>query len=349
MDREHSKAALAIFTTFFIALTIGIIFSLKILLWPILVGFFIAFILDPVVDHMEAKGLNRVLVIGLLFFIISVFILFVAFYFLPPLIGQVKKMIKDLPAYVELMKSQLSVLVETLQKRFPQVDWIRLYENNINKASEQGLNSLRSGPKVFTNLMGIIASAVIVPFVIFFLLKDGTGIKKQMIGLIPNRYFEMALTLFYKVKQQIFKYLQGTLLDCSIIAVLYIIGYGIIQVKYFVFLGIFAGVCNLVPYIGPWLAGGAAVIFMFIDPHAVFPWWSAVIVVGIVQFIENNIIYPVVLGKSVNLHPLVIMFGLFVGGKVAGVVGMIVAVPAMAVLKVIAEELYKGLKQYSVI
>ena len=130
---------------------------------------------------------------------------------------------------------------------------------------------------------------------------------------------------------------------------MYAIGYAIIQVKYAVLIGMFAGMANLVPYVGPWVAAVIPLAIILFDSGASFPWWSVVVVVTIVQFIENNFVYPIVLGKSINMHPLIIMFGLFVGGEMGGLWGMVLAIPVVAVIKVIAEELYKGLKQYSIV
>jgi len=223
---------------------------------------------------------------------------------------------------------------------FPVVDTVICLTPRIEYRNKEGY---------FTNLFGIFASAVIVPFVAFFLLKDGEQMKKQVIELVPNRYFEMTLTLFHRVTRQLSAYLRGTMLDCGITAVLYIIGYSIIGVKYSILVGFLGGVLCLVPYLGPWMGAALAMVIMLFDPSASFPWWSALIVASLVQFFENNFLYPIILGKSVDIHPLIIMFGLFVGAEVAGLVGMVLAVPLIAILKVIAEVLYKGLRQFSVI
>ena len=236
-----------------------------------------------------------------------------------------------------------------MQVRYPGIDWLGLQEKGMRAISEYLTGLWLSMPRYFTNLFGIFASAVIVPFVAFFLLKDGEQMKKQVIELVPNRYFEMTLTLFHRVTRQLSAYLRGTMLDCGITAVLYIIGYSIIGVKYSILVGFLGGVLCLVPYLGPWMGAALAMVIMLFDPSASFPWWSALIVASLVQFFENNFLYPIILGKSVDIHPLIIMFGLFVGAEVAGLVGMVLAVPLIAILKVIAEVLYKGLRQFSVI
>ncbi len=347
--KEHSKVALAVFSTFFIVLLIGIVVSLKILLWPILIGFLISFILDPVVDYFESLKFNRLLIICVIFSVVSLLVLFTLFYFLQPIVTQSQKLIADAPAYFQLTKSYLLGLAKILSNRYPSIDWVSINSTIVDHAEQISANLMQSVLTIFTNIFGIIASAVIVPFVTFFLLKDGSNIKKQVISLIPNAYFEMALTLFYKVHRQISSYIRGTLLDCTIIAILYAIGYAIIQVKYAVLIGMFAGMANLVPYVGPWIAAVIPLAIILFDSGASFPWWSVVVVVTIVQFIENNFVYPIVLGKSINMHPLIIMFGLFVGGEMGGLLGMVLAIPVIAVIKVIAEELYKGLKQYSIV
>lgn len=347
--REHSKGFLAIFAAFFIAVLIVVVYSIKIMLWPILVGFLFALIMDPLVDFIESKGMNRTLAISLLFVLMTIlFTLFIVFC-IPSIVKQVQKFIQESPAYVQLMKSQLDEMVHMLEGRWPKVDWRDYYEAGLDKAEEYGAGFSAAVPSMLNSAVGVIAYAVIVPFVTFFILMDGTEMKKQIVSLVPNRYFEMTLKLFYEVKQSIFSYIRGTIWDCSIIAALYVVGYGVIQVRYFFFLGLFAGCCNLVPYVGPWIAGGLATLVLFVDPNPAFPWWSAFVVVAIIQTIENNIVYPLVIGKSISIHPLVIMLGLFVGGEIAGLVGMIVSVPVMAVIKSISEILWNSFKKYSVI
>ncbi len=204
-----------------------------------------------------------------------------------------------------------------------------------------------------------ISKWIIMPFVFIFVLIDEGEIKKFLINIIPNRYFEMTFTTIAKVDDAIGNYLRGTLLQSSLVGIVIFIGLVIVGFKLqaAILIGIIAGISNAIPFLGPIIGLGAGVIYAMIvegiNPLIPFmpdnPIVGVLIVVFAAQLLDNSIFQPLVLGKAVNLHPLVVVIGVTGGSIIAGFWGMLLAIPTIAVFKVIISTVYKQAKEYFII
>jgi putative permease len=163
---------------------------------------------------------------------------------------------------------------------------------------------------------------------------------------VPNRYFEFALTLLHKTDQQLGGYLRGTFLDSLIIGVLSVIALLILKVKYAVLLGLFAGLANMVPFIGPIFGAIPAILVVMLDGGGMGRALSVVLAFLVVQFFDNSVVKPVVVARMVSLHPIVVLLAVIVGGKFFGVLGMFLSVPFTSIIKVIIEETVRNFRKY---
>jgi putative permease len=190
---------------------------------------------------------------------------------------------------------------------------------------------------------------VIIPFAVFFLLKDGRKMKKAFVSLIPNRYFEMVLNILHKTDEQLGGYLRGQFYDATIVGVLATIALWILGVPYFSLIGIFAGLSNMIPYVGPLVGGATAVFVVLFNDGSGQQVMFVIMAFIIIQLIDNVLIQPLVVAKSVNLHPLLIIFAVIIGGQFFGILGMLLAVPATGVIKVLTLEFYTGFRKYKIL
>jgi predicted PurR-regulated permease PerM len=209
-------------------------------------------------------------------------------------------------------------------------------------------------------IINIISLWIVMPFVFLFLLIDDGHIKKNMVSLIPNKYFEVALTVIDNVDEAIGNYLRGTVLECSLVGVTFIICLAIIgvDIKWAVIIGIVAGTANAIPFLGPaiGLIVGAGYALIAEEANSLLPFFNAnnliigvFITVAIAQGMDNAVFQPIVLGGAVNLHPLVVIIGVMGGSIMFGFVGMLFAVPAIVVFKVIFDTTFKQMKAYYII
>jgi len=201
---------------------------------------------------------------------------------------------------------------------------------------------------------------IVMPFVFLFILLDEGEIKKFFINLLPNRYFEMSFAIFDNVDKALGRYIRGTLIQSSLVGSVIILGLILVGFKpgSAVIIGLIAGISNVIPYLGPLIGYGAGILYGMIVPslHPVIPFIpgdatiiAPVIVVFIAQFLDNTVFQPVVLGKSVNLHPLIIILGVMGGGIAFGFWGMFLAIPTIVVFRVIVSTVYRQLKDYQLI
>lgn len=215
-------------------------------------------------------------------------------------------------------------------------------------------------PSVLVYILSTLSVWLLMPIVfIFFLMDDGT-IDQYFIKLVPNRYFELALTLQEEVDGAIGKYLRGISMECALVAIsmvicLYIIG---ISFKVSLIIGALTGVATVIPFLGTAVGLVSGIVFVLIaeELHPLIPFVDidnaaiAVIVVNIVVHLLDNMVFqPVVLGGAVNLHPLVIIIGLLAGSMLFGAAGVVLAIPTIVVLKVVSENTFRGLKDYRII
>ncbi len=201
---------------------------------------------------------------------------------------------------------------------------------------------------------------LVTPLVFLFLLFDKGQILRYIVRMIPNRYFEMSLTLVSEVDQAIGKYLRGTLLECFLVGITMVIGLFLIGFHWeaALLIGMIAGLTNAIPFVGPviGLIIGVAYALIAENIHPLIPWMTpdhvflgVVILVGVAHLLDNAIFAPVVLGSAVNLHPLVVILGVIGGSLIFGFAGILLAIPTIVVFKVTVETLFRELKAYDLI
>ena len=203
----------------------------------------------------------------------------------------------------------------------------------------------------------VLNAAMILIFTII-LLAEYHGFRKSLVGYISNKYFEIGLRLIFNIEKSVSSYLRGQFLSAASVALMSVIGLGILNLSganltLIVFIGIIAGLANLIPLVGPFVGMVPAILIAFMNnignevalSHLLFgavpsPFFILDIIVMfiIVQQIEGNLITPTLVGKSVGLHPMIVMIALIIGGTILGPLGMLFAVPATGVLKVIGQE-----------
>ena len=192
-------------------------------------------------------------------------------------------------------------------------------------------------------------TGVIILFLTFFLLNGGSQMKKAFIQMVPNRFFEPALVLIQGLDQQLGDYLRSRLIQTIILSIIASIGYWILGLRFAILIGIIAGLANLIPYIGPFIGAIPAIIAVFLGSR-LGPGWSllAVIILTLaIQIIDNAIITPLIVGKSVELGPVTTIVVVLLGEQLLGLIGLLMAVPIAAMCKLIIEEMWTQFKGYS--
>ena len=199
--------------------------------------------------------------------------------------------------------------------------------------------------------VGLIA----VSFITFILLYEKGIVRRQVIKLIPNQYFEVFIAAIYKIETLLSNYLIGLLFQIFSIFCVAALGLSVLGIEYALTIAVFAAVANLIPYAGPLLGsafgiavGLSSTVLGDGNNQTVILVVKIVSVFAVVQLVDNLFLQPLIFSKSVKAHPLEIFVAIFAGATIAGVIGMIAAIPVYTILRVVSTELYTGYRQYRV-
>jgi putative permease len=333
-----------------IAVAILFPFVKDVLLMFIISGL-LSILLSPVVDFLESRGVKHGLAIFFVMALVLALLVLSFWMIIPRIIRSVQVLIANLQSGIF---SDFNQKVESFfDKRFHNPD---LAKNVIARLNGLGVQLLGSLEGLFKSVGSFLALVVIIPVITFFLIKDSRQFKKALISRVPNQYFELSLNIFNKTGDQITKYIQGQAIAALIVGTLSIIGLFIINrvfhdpVPYFAFIGGVRGLLNVVPYVGPIIGMILALALTLLNNPAnlgVVLLWVAIVFI-LVQAIDNVVITPLVVSKSVDMHPLTVLVVVIIGGKIAGALGMLLAVPFIGVIKVVLSQLSWGLRNYKI-
>ncbi len=202
----------------------------------------------------------------------------------------------------------------------------------------------------------IFVGLLAVSFITFFLLVDFVLFRKKVISIIPNKYFEVSISALTKIEHLLSNYLLGLIIQMTTIFSMVAIGLSAFSIEYAMTIALFAAVANLIPYLGPLLGASFAIIVTLVQAGPEMESINSILVLllkiggvfAVVQLSDNILIQPLIFSKSVKAHPLEIFVIIFAAATLAGVVGMILAIPVYTILRVSVNELSSGYNQYRI-
>lgn len=307
-----------------------------------LVAAFFAYILSPAVSALEGKGFPRWLGTTLIFVLFFGAIV-VGLYVIAPLIADQMGAIQE-KISIGTMKRAIKDIDTFVNKNF---GFLGLKKWHIAPQIESGVNKLVENViGIASGVVGLMIYGVMTLFTTFFLMKDGPSLRKGLISIAPNRFFEMSLSIVDKIDWSLGAYLRGILLDAFIIGNVTMLAMWIIGVPYFTVIGLFAGICNVVPYLGPPTGALVASIVSVISTGNFDGVPLILFVFAMIRLLDDVVVQPLTISRSVQMHPITVIFALLVGAELYGIIGMLFAVPVAGVLKVFLSEFYFGLQRY---
>lgn len=313
-------------------------FILKILniISPLFIGIIIAWLFDPLVTWLSNKKINRVLSTILCFVVVLGGIYLFLSLLIPILVSQVNDFINTLPnilSYVQKFIDNLFDKIELSSGYSLESSKLGVY-NAIQKFSVSF--AVKLPDTIISILKSILSGGVALGLGLmigFYMLINFNNVRRQLLNLVPTRWQNGAIYLTDKLNETLRNFVQGTLTIALIVFIISSIGFTVAALKAPVLFGLFAGFTNMIPYIGPYIGAIPAVIVGFsMNP---FSGIVTLIVAIIVQILDSTILQPIIMGKTMKLHPVTIMLGLLIFGSFFGIIGMMVATPIMSVLKII--------------
>ena len=306
--------------------------AFSVLFMPLLLSLILAFLLEPPVSKLS-NYLSRTQSIFLVYLVVLFLCATLATWLVPRWQDLWVNLGTDIPRYTARLTETLRLLLDNLHNRFPLIESYGL-PGKVRIWGEQLLATiLADTPQSAMKVGGLM---IIVPLFTFFFLRDGRKILRACTAMSPNRHFEMVHDLSHLVSRQLAHFIRGRILEALIVGLVVTLGLTFTDIRYASILGIFAGVTNLIPYIGPIIGMVPGILIAFVD-LGVGPqfWWIVVLYILIAQvLIDNFILIPILISRVSNLHPLLVFFAIIAGGKLYGIIGMIIGVPIVSIIKI---------------
>lgn len=303
---------------------------------PFIIAVIISYLLNPVVNILHERAVPRSIAVILIYsiFICSLIVLIINM--LPVLQKQLNSLVQQLPNWNYQLRGMIHDYADSSKDLLP---------ISIHQGIERALTKIEQGiglgiGSMIGDIGGTLNSlfiALVIPFLAFYMMKDAQAIEKFFITLVPNEKRRTTILLLRDIDEALGNYIRGQLLVCFIVGGLAYIGYLIIGLPYALLFAAVVSIFNVIPYLGPIFGAIPAIMLgVMISKEMVI---GIVIVNFCVQMLEGNIISPQIVGRSVRMHPLLIIFALLVGGEIGGVMGLIFAVPLFVIAKVITQHL----------
>ncbi|BBM17534.1 AI-2E family transporter [Enterococcus malodoratus] len=316
---------------------------------PILIAGFLYYLLNPLVNLLMKMGVKRLFAILLIFVLLIGIIVLIFMSVIPNLVEQLVSLAKNIPGFISNMQDWLQQAADNAT-RFPlfkELD-VDKYINNLDVSAGSILQKSLAGVtnglgSVIGKITTVVLLLITVPFILFYMLKDGDKLVPNVERLFPEKQRDNIKGLLKQLNKTLSDYISGQAIECLFVGTFTFLGYLLIGVDYAFLFGVIAGLTNLIPYLGPYLGLAPALVYTFFDsPYKAL---LCIVIVLIVQQVDGNVIYPNVIGKSLNIHPLTIILILLVAGNLAGILGVFLGVPVYAILRTVIVFIVKIVKQ----
>lgn len=312
------------------------------ILKPFIFSIILAYLLNPIVQIFEKRKIRRIFSVIIVYLILLALILVFALILVPRLIKDIKVLVINLPYYSLQFQNFVKGFQDTyINSNLPQGIKDVIDESIIN-FQDLIIATLQSILDSVVNAFSRILNIIIIPVIVFYLLKDSEYFKKQSLLLLPKKHRNKAVLLFRDIDNAFGKFIRGQIIVAMFIGILTTTALSILNVKYAVFLGLFSGIANVIPYFGPIIGLIPTVLFALFDSPAKALYAALAFI--FIQQIESGILTPKIIGESVGVHPVYVILSLFIGGKLMGIVGMILAVPVLVAIKLTVRHLLRYVK-----
>jgi len=316
-----------------------IIYRVKLLrvLSPFLMAIPLVYIVKPISDKLASWKIQISLAILLVYLLFIAAVAAAAIFFIPQLAANIRELMETLPEFMERYEQ----ITNKMLKNIKDSNWSTQIKNVIFKEIENGTETVRkllvrfleNGLNILMDMVRIIADLIVAMVIAYYVIKDGKQFSDFILLILPRSMRAGLAGMGKDISKILAGFIQGQLMTALIIGVLETIGLILVNVRYPLVLGMIGGIGNIIPYFGPFIGAIPAIaVALTISPLKAL--WVAVVFL-VIQQIDNNFISPKMIEGKLGLHPVATIFAVLVGGEFFGITGMLLAVPSIAILRVI--------------
>lgn len=347
---RHGAEGRAILIVIVLLLAAWILHQVRWVVYPLLAAVLVAYWLDPLVDRLQAARVPRALGAALALLPIALFIALAAFVLIPTLYNQIEEIVVAIPDAIAAVQAQIEPWRARMEMRTGEnPDWVQRGIEHVGSLLNAALSGMSGLGKGVGKVIQVVGMLILIPVFAFYLLVDWDRIRDGLVGLVPPRFRGGAQKLSDDIQVVLPRYLRGQILIAAIEVVLFSIGFFVAGMPHAVAFGFLAGAFSLLPVIGIWITVLVVALTALIQVDALDSLWKVGVVFLVLQFLEGQVLTPRIQGSGLGLHPLAVLLAVMCGGLLFGFAGVMLAVPALAVVKASLPymiQVYRGSRLY---
>ncbi|MBN1896091.1 AI-2E family transporter [bacterium] len=345
-DLKFFPVARRLSTGISILLFMWIIVNGQGVIFPFVVSFILAFLLDPLISRLMRWKLKRLQAVLLLSFLVLGLFVFFGFILIPNLLDDIQQLIARMPSlldtlfsYIERYMAKLISILDT--------ESFRLKESittQITSRIEVILSNIMKALMSIGVLFGYFLNVILVPVLTFYFLKDFDKLRAWFMEFFPRKKRNLTAFYLWRMNRILGGFFRGQIIVCFYVGILTTLGFMLFRLPFAVFIGIVTGLLNIIPFIGLYVSLGLAILVCLFAPHSGILILKVLAVFALVQGLENYVISPKVVGDRLGLHPIAVIFSILIFSKFFGIWGLLIGVPCAALIKFFIDEWKRHLK-----
>jgi predicted PurR-regulated permease PerM len=323
-----------------------LIYLLRDVLLPFVIGAAVAYFLDPLADRLERHGMSRGLATSLITLVFVLLLLAMMLLLIPLATSQLLSFLDRLPRYFDKLQELIGPYIADAMEHLPELDAGKIKDalgaaGSMAGVLAQILKKVMEGGMVVVDILSIL---FITPFVTFYLLRDWDSMLARIDAWLPRPQAPTIRRLARDIDEVLSAFIRGQGTVCLAMAVFYAVGLAIVRLDFGILVGFGAGIVTFIPYLGPIAGVGVALLIGAVQflPN-VWPLVGVIVVFMLGQILESYVLTPKLVGDKVGLHPVWVIFGLMAGGSLFGFLGMLLALPVAAAVGILVRY---GLERY---
>lgn len=317
------------------------LFRVRAVLTPFLLALGLSYLMNPLVTYLEKRGAPRGVGTLVVYVGFTLFIALVGVYLFPRLFSQLEMLAEVIPEQAQQIQARLVAFYARFN-RFNIPEPLKgAVDDGIRRTEAALADFVRRMVSAVPGLLPKMTMLILVPVLAFYFTMDFPEIKMWLLSWIPSRWRSEVVGLLIEMDHALGSFIRGQLLVSAVVGVLIFAGLSIIGIDFALVIGLVAGLFNIIPYFGPVIGAIPAVIFAFLESPVLVVY--VIILFVLVNQFESAVVGPNILGEQVGVHPVAVIFAILAGGHLFGVVGILLAVPTAAIIKVILRYLHERL------
>ncbi len=309
----------------------------------------VAYLLNPIVKMAESILIKRQVAVAVIYLILGVGILSGGYFLYPRLSAEIETFTSSLPSLGERLDQAIDAVQNEIIEQHPAAKrFFTSREIRYKRLNVWIEEQTKDVPALLGHLASMILAAVLIPFFSFFFLRDSRKLIQHLLDRVPADCIETSVAIWREIDTIVGGYLRGVALEGLTLGILAASGLWLLGVNYPLLLGALCGIASLLPYLGPVLGGGSALLVALVQFKSVGPIGSILALFLCLKLLDVFVIQPLAIGRGKELHPVLLIGSIIVGGQAFGIVGMIIAVPAVTIIQRIARLLFDR-RRYSIL